>query len=293
MNVGTRIKELRKNKGISADDLAPKIGISRSTLFRYENGETDKIPSNVLLNIASVLGVTLDFLLGNEETTIDQEYNSQLNEFSHNLYQKLLEKYPDSTEEGKALRYFDNKQRELIIQASIQKTLSTPVFVNKKGNSSDSINPFLANYHLLQLFTEYYQESVKTNQNLISFVLNRLPTSEDLMNYPIYNEVKSVDLPELELSITGMDFEKSVNDELLNNIETILADCKAKIEALRKKYPDTIPQTSRNIIAIAYNKDINANVWVNTDGQDSVDEIGLSDFIKQMLIDNISKQLDK
>lgn len=293
MNVGTRIKELRKSKGISADDLAPKIGISRSTLFRYENGETDKIPSTVLLNIASALGVTLDFLLGNEETTIDQEYNSQLNEFSHNLYQKLLEKYPDSTEEGKALRYFDNKQRELIIQASIQKTLSTPVFVNKKGNSSDSINPFLANYHLLQLFTEYYQEAVKTNQNLISFVLNRLPTSEDLMNYPIYNEVKSVDLPELELSITGMDFEKSVNDELLNNIETILADCKAKIEALRKKYPDTIPQTSRNIIAIAYNKDINANVWVNTDGQDSVDEIGLSDLIKQMLIDNISKQLDK
>jgi len=36
---GKRIKLRRKSLGISADELAEELDVSRSTVFRYENGE--------------------------------------------------------------------------------------------------------------------------------------------------------------------------------------------------------------------------------------------------------------
>ena len=38
MNVGERIKLRRKELKISADTLAERVGVSRSTIFRYERG---------------------------------------------------------------------------------------------------------------------------------------------------------------------------------------------------------------------------------------------------------------
>ena len=39
MTVGQRIKERRKELGISADELGKRIGKNRATIFRYENAE--------------------------------------------------------------------------------------------------------------------------------------------------------------------------------------------------------------------------------------------------------------
>ena len=39
MNVGERIKIRRKELGYNADYLAKHLGVSRSTIFRYEKGE--------------------------------------------------------------------------------------------------------------------------------------------------------------------------------------------------------------------------------------------------------------
>ena len=68
MTVGDRIKERRKQLGISADLLAEKVGVSRSTVFRWERGDIEKVPGDTLLPIAKALGVTPAFLMGWEET---------------------------------------------------------------------------------------------------------------------------------------------------------------------------------------------------------------------------------
>ena len=39
MNTGDRIKQRRIELGLTADDLAQKIGKSRATIYRYENAE--------------------------------------------------------------------------------------------------------------------------------------------------------------------------------------------------------------------------------------------------------------
>lgn len=72
MTTAERIRQRRKEIGMSADTLAEKIGVSRSTVFRYENGFIEKLPINNLIPIARALNTTVGYLMGwdeNPETT--------------------------------------------------------------------------------------------------------------------------------------------------------------------------------------------------------------------------------
>ena len=67
MDTGQRIKARRKELGISADKLAEAIGKDRSTIFRYEKGDIDKLPIDILEPIAKALKTTPAALMGWEE----------------------------------------------------------------------------------------------------------------------------------------------------------------------------------------------------------------------------------
>lgn len=64
MTTGQRIRDRRKALGLSADDLAKALGVSRSTVFRYENGHIEKVPSEVLGILSKVLQTTPAYLIG-------------------------------------------------------------------------------------------------------------------------------------------------------------------------------------------------------------------------------------
>lgn len=66
-DIGKRIKQRRKELKMSADDLAEKLGKNRSTIFRYENGDIEKFPLDVLEPIAKALLTTPQYLMGWEE----------------------------------------------------------------------------------------------------------------------------------------------------------------------------------------------------------------------------------
>ncbi|MDW2797731.1 helix-turn-helix transcriptional regulator [Clostridium boliviensis] len=61
---GQRIKERRNQLEMSADDVAAQLGVSRSTIFRYENGHIEKVPANVLEKLAGILKTTPAYLMG-------------------------------------------------------------------------------------------------------------------------------------------------------------------------------------------------------------------------------------
>lgn len=65
MKTGEIIKKRRKELKLTADQVADEIGVSRSTVFRYENGDIEKIPSNVLEPLSKVLKTTTSYLMGN------------------------------------------------------------------------------------------------------------------------------------------------------------------------------------------------------------------------------------
>lgn len=62
--IGQRLRAFRLGSGLSADEVAQKIGISRTALYRFEKGEVVKIET--LLSLADLLGVSLATLLGVE-----------------------------------------------------------------------------------------------------------------------------------------------------------------------------------------------------------------------------------
>ncbi len=62
LKVGEKIKRLRKNKGLTLEDLSSLIHKSRSTISKYENGEI-AIDVETLYDIASALGVFITELL--------------------------------------------------------------------------------------------------------------------------------------------------------------------------------------------------------------------------------------
>lgn len=67
MSFGEVLKELRDSRGMSQDDLAEKLGISRNSIMNYEtdNEKQKTLPKyNILLQIADIFNVTTDYLLG-------------------------------------------------------------------------------------------------------------------------------------------------------------------------------------------------------------------------------------
>lgn len=67
MIIGKRIKERRKELGMSADDLAKRLGKDRSTIYRYEKGDIENMPLDILEPIAKALRTTPQFLMGWEQ----------------------------------------------------------------------------------------------------------------------------------------------------------------------------------------------------------------------------------
>ena len=60
------LKEIRLRRGMSQGDIANKLGCSPNVYSRYERGERQ--PSiDVLINLSNILGVTVDYLIGNHE----------------------------------------------------------------------------------------------------------------------------------------------------------------------------------------------------------------------------------
>lgn len=67
MTIGERIKQRRLELGMSADDVAAKLGKNRSTVFRYEGSDIEKVPTVVLEKLANILHTTPAYLMGWEE----------------------------------------------------------------------------------------------------------------------------------------------------------------------------------------------------------------------------------
>lgn len=64
MTIGERIKQRRKELGLSVDELAEMLHKNRATIYRYESNEIEKLPTTVLEPLAKALGVTPAYLMG-------------------------------------------------------------------------------------------------------------------------------------------------------------------------------------------------------------------------------------
>ena len=68
MNIGQRMRERRKELKMSADELAKRLGKDRSTIYRYEKGDIENLPLDILEPIANALETTPAYLMGWENS---------------------------------------------------------------------------------------------------------------------------------------------------------------------------------------------------------------------------------
>lgn len=109
MNVGERIKQRRKDLKMSADELATSVGVSRSTIFRYEKGDIEKVGPDVLKKIADKLNVSPADLMGWDDTPVQE-----LKIPTSPLVQKITEKVVklSTPRKQKVLNYANEQLKE-------------------------------------------------------------------------------------------------------------------------------------------------------------------------------------
>lgn len=68
MRIGERIKQRRLELGYTADTLAKMLNKNRATIYRYENGDIENMPIDVLEPLAKALNTTPAYLMGWQES---------------------------------------------------------------------------------------------------------------------------------------------------------------------------------------------------------------------------------
>ena len=62
--LATRLRELRRERGLTLDALAEMVGTSKQTIQRYETGKISNIPPDKVESLANALGTTPAELMG-------------------------------------------------------------------------------------------------------------------------------------------------------------------------------------------------------------------------------------
>ena len=72
MNMSDRIQYLRKTKGISQEELADKVGVSRQAVSKWESEQSTPDLEKVII-MSDFFGVTTDYILKGIEPVNDKE----------------------------------------------------------------------------------------------------------------------------------------------------------------------------------------------------------------------------
>ena len=129
MNVGEKIKLRRKELRISADDLADAVGVSRSTIFRYEKGDIEKVGPEVLKKIADKLRVSPADLMG---WSGEEDEKEMSNDYTSSDLRKMAENA--KTFDGKPLNEDDIEAIQNIIEIYLNRKWALKTFAKNTAS---------------------------------------------------------------------------------------------------------------------------------------------------------------
>lgn len=107
MIMESRIKTLRKKRGLIQEILVAEVGITQQMLSKYER-DISVIKVDILKKLAEYFNVTTDYLLGMSDTKRDLSCEVKMND--------SLDKYYDLIEVYKRLDEYDQEMIWSIIQ---------------------------------------------------------------------------------------------------------------------------------------------------------------------------------
>lgn len=177
LTIGEKIQQRRKELGMSADELAEKLGIDRSTIYRYENGDIKKFPLDMLEPIANALNTTPTYLVSNHYDIGQKIKNARI---LHGLTQEQLGDLVGV--QKSAIAKYENGRVVNIKRNILQKisnvlsiSIEELVFDDLPINTTDLYSKILTDHELLKSIQEYYElsdDDKKMIRNLISRLKN-------------------------------------------------------------------------------------------------------------------------
>jgi transcriptional regulator with XRE-family HTH domain len=75
--IGARLRQLRANAGLTQDQLAEKLGVSKRTQGNYESGASDP-PASYLSIASSELGFDVGYIVNGVRSTLPNEALSEI-----------------------------------------------------------------------------------------------------------------------------------------------------------------------------------------------------------------------
>ena len=93
MTVGDRIRSLRDAAGMTQVELAGRVGLTKQTLYKYENNVVKNIPYALIEKIANELRVSELYLLGWEKGNGSEYSSLEALVINDDALMRRLEKY--------------------------------------------------------------------------------------------------------------------------------------------------------------------------------------------------------
>lgn len=100
--IGLRIRRVRKNLGLTQEEVSEKVGITLQQYGKIERGESGTL-SRTIYEIAKALNTSLNYIVFGKE---EEQDNDEI----HDLIKRLAEynNFDDEIIVRKFLKYFDN-----------------------------------------------------------------------------------------------------------------------------------------------------------------------------------------
>lgn len=76
MTKGERIKQLRERAGLTQEELAAKLKVTKQTIHKYEKNIVTNIPSDNIEVLANILDSTPEYILGWKKVTPEEQKNN-------------------------------------------------------------------------------------------------------------------------------------------------------------------------------------------------------------------------
>ena len=110
--IGQRIKKARKDAGLTLQQVGEAIGVTKTTVQKYEYGIVTKFSRSRIMDLAKVLNTSPAYLLGLTDLE-DEQANAVINSFS-TFQAKDLEAQPISNWQNPLMKDLSAEEQELL-----------------------------------------------------------------------------------------------------------------------------------------------------------------------------------
>jgi transcriptional regulator with XRE-family HTH domain len=99
MTIGERIREARTAKGLTQEQLAEQVHVTKQAVYKYETGIVNNIPLDKLESIAACLGVAPGYLAGWQGSPAGAELDALIQDEPIAAYQNLKDQLTQADKE--------------------------------------------------------------------------------------------------------------------------------------------------------------------------------------------------